>query len=147
MYGTVNVSLVLYGCETWAVSLREEHRPRVIKCRVLGRGGITGKWSNLHIEEPYDLYCSPDMLIVSRRMSWMGYVTCMAETRCAYRVLWCKFEGERPFGRPRHRWEDDMKNRSGGSRIGVGGGGMNGIDLAENRDKWLLWTLMNLQVP
>ena len=51
--------------------------------------------------------------------------------------LLCKLEGERPFGRPRHRWEDDMKSRSGGSRIGWGG--MNGIDLGEDRDKCLLW--------
>jgi hypothetical protein len=78
------------------------------------------------------------MSIKSRRMSWMGHVTCMGETRCAYRVLLCELEGERPLGRPRHRWEDDMKSRSVGSRIGVGGV-MNGIDLAEDRDKWLLW--------
>lgn len=72
----------------------------------------------------------------------------MGETGSAYRVLLCKFEGERPFGRSGHRWEDDVKSRSGGSRTGVGrGGAMNGIDLAKDRDKWLLWTLMYLQVP
>jgi hypothetical protein len=76
---------VLYGCETWPVSLREEHRLRVFESRVLRRifgpkrDEMTGEWKKLHNEELHNLYSSPDIIrqIKSRRMRWSGHVARM----------------------------------------------------------------------
>ena len=63
-------SVVLYGCETWSLTLREENRVRVFENRVLrgifgpGRDGVTGEWRKLHNEELNDLYCSPNIVRV-----------------------------------------------------------------------------------
>ena len=71
------------------------------------RDQVTGEWRKLHIEERYDLY-SPNIirLIKSKRVRWAGHVARRREWRGVYRVLVGKPEGMRPFGRPRHRWED-----------------------------------------
>ena len=111
------MAVVLYGCETWSLTLREEHRLRVFENRVLRRtfgpkrGELTEEWKKLHNEELNDLYCSPNVIgvIKSRRMRWVGHVACMGERGGAYRVLVGKPEGKRPLGRPRHRWEDNIK--------------------------------------
>ena len=65
----------------------------------------------LHNEELNDLYSSPNIIwvIKSRIMRWAGHVACMEERRGAYRVLVGKHEGGGTFGRPRHRWEDNIK--------------------------------------
>jgi len=98
---------VLYGCETWSLTLREECRLRVFENRVLRRmfgpkrGEVTMEWRKLYNEE-LNLYSSPNIvwIIKSRRMRWVGHVTCMGERRCIYRVLVGKPEGKRPLGRP-----------------------------------------------
>jgi hypothetical protein len=61
--------------------------------------------------EELNLYPSPSIfqVIKSRSMKWVGHVACMGERRCMFRVLVGKPEGKRPLGRPRHRWEDDIK--------------------------------------
>jgi len=72
--------VVLYGCETWSLALREERRLRVFECRVLRgifgakRDEVTGEWRKLHNDELNDLYCSPSIVweIKSRRMRWAG---------------------------------------------------------------------------
>jgi hypothetical protein len=71
----------------------------------------TGKWRKLHNEELNDLYCSPNIMrvITSRRMRWAGHVASMGEKRSVYRVLVRKLEGKRLTGRPRRRWEDNIK--------------------------------------
>jgi hypothetical protein len=74
--------VVLYGCETWSVTLREEHRLRVFENRVLRRifglrrDEVTGGWRKLHNEEPHNLYSWPSIIriIKSRRMRWAGRV-------------------------------------------------------------------------
>jgi hypothetical protein len=68
-------------------------------------------WRNLHNEELHDLYSSPPIvrMIKSRRMRWVGHVVHMGEVRGVYRVLVGKPEGKRPLGRPRCRWEDNIK--------------------------------------
>jgi hypothetical protein len=85
---------------------------RVLR-RIFGpkRGEVTGEWRKLHNEELNYLYCSPNMVQVmkSRRMRWAGHVASMAERRGVYRVLVGKPEGTRPLGRPRRRWEDNIK--------------------------------------
>jgi hypothetical protein len=72
--------VVLYGCETWYLILREEHRLRVFENRVLRRicgpkrDDVTGDWRKLHNEELHNLYSSPNIIrmIKSRRMRWQG---------------------------------------------------------------------------
>jgi hypothetical protein len=77
----------------------------------LRRDEVTGEWRKLHNEELNDLYCSPSIVraIKSRRMRWVGHVARMGGRRVVYRVLVGKPEGKRPLGRPRHRWEDNIK--------------------------------------
>jgi hypothetical protein len=75
------------------------------------RDEVTGEWRRLHEEELYALYFSPDGIRVmkSRRLRWEGHVARIGESRRAYRVLVGKPEGRRPLGRPRRRWEDNIK--------------------------------------
>jgi hypothetical protein len=72
---------------------------------------VTGEWRKRHDEELNDLYCSQNIVrvITSRRMGWAGHVARMEEKRDTYRVLVGKPEGRRPLGRPRRRWEDNIK--------------------------------------
>jgi hypothetical protein len=92
---------VLYGCETWSLTLREEHRLRVFENRVLRgifgpkRDEVTGEWRILHNEELYDLYSSPNIIrvIKLRRMRWAGHVARMEQGRGAYRILVGRPEG------------------------------------------------------
>jgi hypothetical protein len=97
--------------------LREEHRLRVFENRVLRRifepkrDEVTGEWRRLNKEELYDLYSSPNIIrmIKSRRMRRARHVARMEERRGAYRILVGRPEGRRPLGRPRLRWEDNIK--------------------------------------
>jgi hypothetical protein len=87
--------VVLYGCETRSLTLREEHTLKVFRNRVLRRvfgskrDEVTGGWNKLHNEEPHDLYSSPSIirLMKLRRMGWAGYVARMGRrgTRLNYR--------------------------------------------------------------
>jgi hypothetical protein len=72
---------------------------------------VTGMWRKLHNEKLYDLYCSPNIVWVirSRRVRWAGHLAHMGDRRGVYRVLVGKPEGKRPLGRPRYRWEDNIK--------------------------------------
>ena len=84
-------------------------------------------------------------VIKSRRMRWAGHVARMGEGRGVCRVLVGKPEGKRPVGRPRRRWEDNIKM----DLQEVGCGGMDWINLAQDRDRWrtLVIAVMNLRVP
>jgi hypothetical protein len=75
------------------------------------RDEVTGEWRRLHNEELNDLYSSPNIIrvIKSRRMRWTGHIARMGEGRGAYRILVGRPEGRRPLGRPRRKWEDDIK--------------------------------------
>jgi hypothetical protein len=117
IYKTIILPVVLYGFETWSLTLREEHRLKAFENRVLRRtfgskrDEVTGELRKLHNEELHILYSSPNIIrqIKSRRMRWVGHVARMGEERNVYRVLMGKPEGKRPLGRPRRRWEDGIK--------------------------------------
>jgi len=145
--------VVLYGCETWSLTLREERTLRVFENRVLRRvfgpkrDKVTGKWRKLHTEELTDLYSLPNIVRVvkSRKMRWAGHVARMGEGRGVYRVLVGKPEGEIPMGRPRSRWEDNIKM----DFQEVRGSREDWMELAQDRDRWraLVSTVMNFRVP
>jgi hypothetical protein len=85
---------------------------RVLR-RVFGpkKDEVTGELRKLHNEELIDLYSLPNIVgvVKSRRMRWAGHVALMGEGRGVYRALVGKPEGKRPLGRPRRRWEDNIK--------------------------------------
>jgi hypothetical protein len=95
--------VALYGCETWSLTLREEHRLRVFEYRVLRRifgpkrDEVTGGWRKLHNEELHGMYSSPSIIraIKARRIRWAGHVALMGEVRGEYNIL-----VGRPEGRP-----------------------------------------------
>jgi hypothetical protein len=75
----------------------------------LKRDEVTGEWRKLHNEEVHDLYFSPNIVrVIKSRMGWEGHVA-RGEEKGVYRVLVGKPEGKRPLGRPRCRWEDNIK--------------------------------------
>ena len=121
--------MVLYGCETWSLTLREEGRLRVFENRVLRkvfgpkRDEVTGEWRRLHNEELNDLYSLPNIVRVvkSRRMRWAGHVARMEEDRGVHSVFVGKPEGKKSLERPRRRWEDNINYGSSGSWRGSWG--------------------------
>jgi hypothetical protein len=102
VYKTIILPVVLYGCETGSLTLREEHRLRVFENRVLRRtfgpkkDEVTGEWRKLHTEELHILYSSPNIIrqIKSRRMKWAGHVARMGEEKNVCRVLMGKPKGK-----------------------------------------------------
>jgi len=151
MYRTTILPIVLYGCETWSLTLRELHRLRVFENRALRifgpkRDEVTGEWRKLRNEELNNLYSSPNIVRMtkSRRMRLVGHVVRMGEGRGVYRVLVRRPEGRRPLERPRRRWKDirmDLRE--------VGCGCVDWMELAQDRDRWraLVSAVMNLRVP
>jgi hypothetical protein len=117
IYRIIILPVVLYGCESWSLTLREDCRLRVfdnrVQRRIFGpkRDEVTGEWRRLHNEELYALYSSSKTIrmIKSRRMRWEGHVARVWARIGAYRVLVGKPDGRRPLGSPRHRWEDNIK--------------------------------------
>jgi hypothetical protein len=111
------VPVALYGCETWSLTLREEHRLGVFENRVLRimfgpkRDEVTGELRKLQNEELHNLYSSPNIVreIQSRIIRWTGHVVRMGEERKVYNVLVGKPEGKRSLGRWRRRWEDGIR--------------------------------------
>jgi hypothetical protein len=129
IYQTIILPVVLYGCESWSLTLREEYRLRVFQNRVLRifgptRDEVRGEWRNLPNGDLHNLYSSLDIIrqIKSRRMRWAGHVARMGQGRNVCRVLVGKPEGKSPLERPSRRWEDGIKIDLG--EIGWGGCGV-----------------------
>jgi hypothetical protein len=131
--------------------LRKEHRLRVSENRVLRIFGPKreedGSWRKLHNDELHSLYSSPNIVrvIKSRRLRWVGHLARMGEGRGLYRVLVGRPEGKRPLGRPRRRWEDNIKLVL--REIGIDEA--NWIRLAQDSVQWRAFvnTVINLRVP
>jgi len=148
---TIILPVVLYGCETWSLILREECRLRVFENRVPRRlfgpkrDVVRGECRKLHNEELNDLYFSPNIIreIKSRRMRLAGHVARMGDRRGVYRVLVVKPEGTRPLGKPRRRWENNIKM----DLQEIGCVVMDWNKLAQDKDRWraLMNAVMNLR--
>jgi hypothetical protein len=116
IYISMILPVVLYGCETWSVTLK-----------------VMGEWMKLHNEELHNLYSSPNIMTIikSMRMRMAGHVARMGEKRNAYRILVGKPEGKRPIGRQRRRRVDKIKMYL----RAIGWDGMAWIGLAQDRDQ------------
>jgi hypothetical protein len=104
-----------------------------------------GSWRKLHNGELHSLYSSPNIVIKSWRMRWAGHVARRGDGRGVYRVLVGRPESKRPLGRPRRRWEDNIKLDL--REIGIDG--TNWIQLARDSVQWRVFVnrVMNLLVP
>ena len=126
IYKTIILPVVLYGCETWSLTLREACRLRLFENSVLRRifgpkrDEVTGEWRKPNIVR----------VIKSRRIGWAGHVACLGKRRGVYRVLVGKREEKRPLGIPRRRWGDNIKI----DVQEVGCGGMDSSYLVQDRD-------------
>ena len=125
--------VVLYVCETWSLTLREERRLRVFENRVLWRicgpkrDEVTAEWRKIHKEELNDLYSSPSIVqvIISRRMEWAEHLARLGGVKVYT-------ERRRLLGRLGRRWEDNIKM----VLQEVVCGATDCIDLAQDRDRW-----------
>jgi hypothetical protein len=105
IYRTIILPVVLYGCETWSLTLKEECRLRVFENRVLRRifgpkrDEVTGEWRRLRNKELYALYCSPNIIriIISRGLRWAGHVARMGDSKGAYSDLVGRPKRKRPL--------------------------------------------------
>jgi len=140
IYRTKILPVVLYGCETWSLTLREERKLRVFENRVLRIFGprsdeVTGELRRLHNEELNDLYTSPNIVrvIKSRRMRWAGHVALMGEERGCVGSCWGnRREGDHwgdlgvdgwiILGWISRRWDVDIWTGLGWPRIETVGG-------------------------
>jgi hypothetical protein len=107
---------------------------------------VTGEWRKLHNEKLNDLYSPPNNIrVIKLRMRWAEHLARMGKRRGVYRVLVGKPEGNIPLGRHRRRWEDNVKM----NLQEAGCGGMDWIELAQDRDRWraLTTAAMNLWIP
>jgi hypothetical protein len=153
IYRTIILPVVVYGCETWSLTVREEHKLRVLENKMLRtifgpkRDGVAGGWRKLHNEELHNLYSSPRIIriIKSRRMRLAGHVTRMGEKSNVYSLLGGKPEGKRPLGIPRRRCMDNIKM----DLLEIGLNFVDLIGLAQDRYKGraLINSVMNLRVP
>jgi hypothetical protein len=116
-YRTIILPVILYGCETSSLTVREEHRLIVFENRVLRRifgpkrDEVTGEWRRFLTRS--FILCTPHQIIFGRSnhgdVRWAGHIAHMGERRFTYRVLVGIPEGRRPLDRPRYRWEDNIK--------------------------------------
>jgi hypothetical protein len=132
--------------------VRGKHRLRTIENRGMRkrygprRDEVTGNWRRLHNVNLHELYSSSDIIgVIKSRMRWAGHVARMGERTSAHRGLLGTYKGKKPLGRPSCRRENNVK-------MGVQEvewTGMDWIELAQDRDRWLalVTAVMNPRVP
>jgi hypothetical protein len=152
IYKTAIFPVVLHGCKTWSLTLREEHRLKVFENRVvrriLGPNGEEDKsWRKLHNDELHSLYSSPNIdRVIKSRTGWLEQVACMEEGRSVYRVFGGGgLEGKRPIERCRCRRKDNIKMDLRETGINE----ENWVWLAQDSVQLRIFvnTVMNFQVP
>jgi len=153
IYRTVILPFVLYGCESWSLTLRQEHKLRVFENRMLRKmfgfkkDKVVGEWRKLHNEELNNLYSSPNIIRMIKlgRMRWEAHVARMGKSRSVYMILVGKYVGKKPLGRPRHGWKDNTKI----CLQDVRWGGMDWLDVAQDFGRWraLVDAVMDHWVP
>ena len=151
VYRTTNLPVVLYGCETWSLTMSEEHRLKVSENRVLRRifglkwDKVIRGWKKLNNDGFNNLYSPPNTVrvIKSRRIRWKGHVARMEERR-GVNSFSGEIEGKKPLKRSRLRWEDNIK-----MDLQEVIWGMDWSDLAQNCHRWraVVNAVMNLRVP
>jgi len=143
VYRTVILPVVLYGCETWSLTLREERKLRIFENMVLRRifgprrEEVTGEWRRLHKEELIDLYFSPNIVrvIKSRKMRWAGHVARMGEGGVCIGSWWGNWrdgdhwgdlgvDGWIILGWISRRWDVGIWTGLGWPKIETGGGNL-----------------------
>ena len=131
------MTVVLYCCDAWSLTLREECRLKVFENRILRRifgpkkdANVEG--NSLHNDELHSLYRSPNIarVIKSRRLRWAVHVATMEEGRSAFKILTGTPAGKRPLGRPRRRLMGNIRMDLKEVGINV----RNWIDSAQNRN-------------
>jgi len=139
IFKTIILSVVLYGCEAWSLTLREEYRLRVFENRILRRI-FEPTISNFIVLS----FTNTVRVIKSRRLRWGGHIA-RIEVRNAFKILTGIPAGKIPLGRPRLRWEDNIKKDI--KEIGVNT--RNWVDLSQDRNYWraLVNAALNLRVP
>jgi len=116
VYGSIILPVVLYGCETWSLTLRGVRSLRMFENSVLNiifgsmRDSLTREWLKHYNLELSNLNFRPNIVgvIKSRRMKWPGHLAGVCEEKCLQAFV-VKPEGKRPHERHRHRWEDNVK--------------------------------------
>jgi hypothetical protein len=119
---------------------------RTVLRRIFGpKREEVGLWKKVYNDELHSLYSSLNIVRMIKSRRWTRHVACLGDGRCVYRVLVGMPEGKRPLGRPRHKWEDNIKMDL--RKTGVDGA--NWIQLAQDRVQWWTFvnTVMNLLVP
>ena len=115
VYKTIILPVVLFGCEAWSLTLREERRLRGIwkqdpEANIWAQEGCEGEWRRFHNEELHNLYRSPNILRVIK-LRWLrsaGYIAKM-DDRSAFKMLTGSPTGKIPLGRPKRNWEDNIR--------------------------------------
>lgn len=138
IYKTIIRPVVMYGCETWTLTVANEERLRVFERRVLRKiygptvDATTGRYRTRTNRELEDLYGEPNIVreIKSKRLQWAGHVRRLPDNRTV-RLVWEEIpEGKRPLGRPRLRWRDNIAKDLRAMDI------QNPLDAMSDRQQW-----------